>query len=68
MLNWKKLKEEAPKQNQKIEAKVRHCNPELLLPDRIVSGFMGDDNFYLSCGGEMSFNWDILEWRELKEK
>ena len=47
-----------------IDVKIRHCNPKLKLKDEIVSGEMCDDGFYLTDGGELSFNWDILEWRK----
>lgn len=38
-----------------VDVKIRHCNKKLGLKDEIVSGYVGDDGFYLSDGGELSF-------------
>lgn len=48
---------------EELEVLVRHCNKDLKEPDQVVRGTWGDDGFYLSDGGELSFNWDIIKWR-----
>jgi len=64
---WKEIAHNEPKMNVIIKAKIRHCNPRLELPDKIVKGYMGEDNFYFIDGGELSWNWNIIEWREGEE-
>ena len=60
---WNKFPPNEPPKNVIISVKIRHCNPRLNLSDEIISGYMGEDNFYLKDGGELSYNWDILKWR-----
>jgi hypothetical protein len=48
-----------------IEVEIQHCNKELNLPNRFVSGRFGDDGFYFEDGDELSFNWNIIRWRKL---
>jgi len=64
MKEWVKLKDREPEHLLEIDVLIRHCNKNLKLEDRIVTGYIGDDNFYFLDGGELSFNWDIIEWRE----
>lgn len=54
-----------PEEGQLIEAKIRHCNKKLKLKDTFVKGKYGSDGFYLSDGGELSNNWNIIEWRKI---
>jgi len=50
-----------------LEVKVRHCNAKKLkLKEKTVFGKFKDDGFYLSDGGELSYNWDIVQWRNAK--
>jgi hypothetical protein len=56
---------ESPK-GHLLEVKIRNCNPRLNFKDEVVSGRFGDDGFYLSDGGELSFNWDIFQWRDIE--
>ncbi len=64
-MNWITIKQKAPPTTSTIQVKIRHCNPQLKLKDEIVAGKFGDDGFYLSDGGELSYHWDIVEWRHL---
>ena len=49
---------------QILDVRTRHCNKRLNLKDEIVTGKVADDGFYLLDGGELSYNWDIIGWRE----
>lgn len=65
MSEW--VENNSPPSERLVDVKVRHCNPSLNLPDRVVTGREGEDGFYLHDGGELSWNWDIIAWRERKE-
>lgn len=64
MNGWHDVTHNEPKQGLLVDVKIRHCNDQLKLKDRIVTGYMGEDNFYLKEGSELSFNWDILCWKK----
>lgn len=64
MSNWTEGNGDGATQGKLIEVEIRHCNPKLNLPNEIVSGKFGDDGFYLEDGDELSWNWDIIRWRE----
>lgn len=64
MNEWNDIKYKEPKTRLLIDVRIRHCNVDLNLDDEIVTGYMGDDNFYFKDGSELSWNWDILEWRK----
>lgn len=51
-----------------IEVEIKHCNPKLGLQNEFVKGFFGDDGFYLTDGGELSYNWDIIRWRTVEKR
>ena len=56
-----------PKQSQHIRAEIKHCNQSLGIQNEMVTGHFGDDCFYLSDGGELSYNWDIVRWMPLPD-
>jgi len=64
-MKWSSPKEPMPKNKEVFEVLIRHCNKELNLPDEIITGYWGDDNLYLEEGGELSFNWDVVGWRQI---
>lgn len=59
---WKDIQKEKPPSHVLIEVRIRHASDKGD-KDEIVRGWMGDDNFYFEDGGELSFNWNIIEWR-----
>lgn len=65
LMGWKSVKVVALPADTLVEVLIRHCNKELREEDHIVQGWMGDDGFYFSDGGELAHNWNILEWREV---
>ena len=46
-----------------ICVEIKHCNPELKLNNKQLFGEFKDDGFYLTDGGELSFDWNIIRWR-----
>ena len=68
-MKWVSVTDKCPATDRPIEVKVKHCNAKKLnLKDKIVSGKFGDDGFYLIDGGELSYNWDIIQWRGISIK
>ena len=67
-LKWQKTADAQPPEGLVIDALVRHKNPDLQLPDQIIKGYVGCDNLYLKTGGELSYNWDIIKWKESDEQ
>jgi hypothetical protein len=68
MYQWVKGNGEGAPEGALLEVRIRHCNPDLNEPDKTVRGRFGTDGFYLgdsqlSPDGELSINWDIIQWR-----
>jgi len=64
---WRLFPGDEPPADVEIEVVVLHCNPDLNLEPRRATGQMRDDGFYFTDGGELSWAWDIIRWRKLKE-
>jgi hypothetical protein len=65
LMGWKPIQQAHPPARAPIEAIVEHYHKDHGLNPRTVRGYMGDDNFYFEDGGELSHNWNIIEWRLL---
>lgn len=59
-----------PKGNEPVIAWVRH-NPIQRgadkLRDRVISGYMGDDGFYIYPSGQLAWDWDIYKWTYIND-
>jgi len=66
-MNWHYSNGEEANIGELIEAEVRHCNLDLNIPDKMIIGKFKEDGFYFDDGSELSWNWDIIRWRKIKE-